>query len=165
MWILGQYDSENAGNPALEQIPPLSETITPISNKGEAFHTADIAADISVHLRTTSSEGALSGFPTGVTISYNDLLNKKYVYNSIVSLSLLPADNMQSSQIHSTLAVTCYHDNPEVNIDESYEKITHFIKTNNLKPCSDLYSISLFNLYSKEKTHKYFKYLFICVEQ
>ena len=164
MWILGKYDSENSGTPSLEQIPEISLTETTIRNKGGAFHTADIAGDISVHLKTTSSEGALSGFPTGVTISYEDLINKKYIYNSIVSLSLLPADNVQSRPINSTLAVTCYHDNTDISIDESYEKITNFIKKNNLTPCSDLFSISLFNLYSKEKTHNYFKYLFICVE-
>lgn len=164
MWILGQYDPENTGTPILDQIPEISVTRTLISNKGSAYHTADIASDISVHLRLTSDKSALSNFPTGVTIAYNDLLNKKYVYNSIVSLSLLTAGDGRSIPIQSTRAVICYHDNPEINIDESYEKITDFIKKNKLRACSDLYSISLFNLYSKEKTHKYFKYLFICVE-
>ena len=165
MWILGKYDADNSGIPALDIIPEISTTSTLIKNTGGAYHTADIASDISVHLKTTSSEGALSGFPTGVTISYDDLLNKKYVYNSIVSLSLLPADNIQSKPISSTLAVTCYHDNMDIKIDDTYEKITEFIQNNNLKPCSDLYSISLFNLYSREKKHNYFKYLFICVKQ
>ncbi|WP_026518669.1 MerR family transcriptional regulator [Butyrivibrio sp. MC2021] len=165
MWILGKYDSDNSGIPSLDIIPEISITATEIKNSGKAYHTADIASDISVHLKTTSSEGALSGFPTGVTISYADLVNKKYVYNSIVSLSLLPADNIQSRPLNSTLAVTCYHDNMDINIDETYEKITQFIQNNNLIPCSDLYSISLFNLYSKEKMHNYFKYLFICVTQ
>lgn len=164
MWILGKYDSDSTGIPMLDQIPEISITQTLISNKGGAFHTADIASDISVHLRHTSGEGALSNFPTGVTISYEDLLDKKYVYNSIVSLSLLPADALQSKPIPSTRAVICYHGNSEINIEKSYEKITDFIQKNKLKACSDLYSISLFNLYSKEKTHKYFKYLFICVE-
>lgn len=163
MWILGRYDSSSAGVPFLSEIPEISINRTPTSDKVTAYHTADIAADISVHLKKTSTDQSLSAFPSGVTISYEDLVKKNYVYNAIVSLSLLPADNIHSFMLPSITAVCCYHNNNTASIDASYEKITRFIKKNKLKPLSDLYSISLINLYSNDAVHRYFKYLFICV--
>ena len=48
--------------------------------------------------------------------------------------------------------------------EKTYRKILSLIKRSNLTPCSDLYSISLINLYDDSKNHTYFKYLFICAE-
>ncbi len=164
MWILGKYDSDLSGKPFVDQIPEISVSTTPIKNRSVAFHAADIASDISVHLKKTSGEQSLSAFPTGVTISYNDLLNKNYTYKDIVSLSLLPPDNSASFSLPSSMAVSCYHDHNSESIDISYNKITQFINKNGLTACSDLYVISLINLYNKEQSHTYFKYLFICVK-
>jgi DNA-binding transcriptional MerR regulator len=163
MWILGKYDTEKAGIPFLSEIPEISISKTPTTNKVTAYHTADIASDISVHLKKTSVDNSLSAFPSGVTIAYEDLLKRNFVYNNIVSLSLLPADNVHSFMLPSITAVCCYHNNQTDSIDNSYDKITGFIKKNKLKPLSDLYSISLINLYSGEAAHTYFKFLFICV--
>ena len=164
MWILGRYESHKPGVPFLDTLPPISVANTDISDKDNSYHTADIAKDISVHLSKASGNSSLSAFPSGVTISYENLINKKYVYNKIISLSFLPADNLETFPLPGTKAILCCHDHNTPDIDKTYERIVSFIKKNRLKACSDLYSISLINLYDKEKKHTYFKYLFICVE-
>ena len=164
MWILGKYEEHKNGIPFLDSIPDISVSKTDIRNKENAFHTADIASDISVHLSKATPEASLSTFPTGVTISYEDLEKKHYVYNSIISWSFLPADNIDTFWLPGRLAVCCYQDDPEKDIEKTYKKIVSFLKKNHLKAISDLYVISLINLYEKEKQHTYFKYMLICVE-
>ena len=164
MWILGKFEGHKSGGPFLDDIPDISVSKTEIRNKENAYHTADIASDISVHLSKATPEGSLSTFPTGVTISYADLEKKHYVYNSIISWSFLPADNFDTFWLPCRLAVCCYQDDLQKDIEKTYRKIVSFIKKNNLTAISDLYVISLINLYEKEKQHKYFKYLLICVE-
>ena len=164
MWILGKYEAHKNGAPFLDDIPDISVSKTDIRNKDNAFHTADIAHDISEHLSKATPEGSLSTFPTGVTISYEDLKKKHYVYNSIISWSFLPADNIDTFWLPGRLAVCCYQDDPQKDIKKTYTKVLNFIKNHNLKAISDLYVISLINLYEKEKQHTYFKYLLICVE-
>ena len=164
MWILGKYEEHKNGVPFLDDIPDISVSKTDIRDKDKAFHTADIAKDISLHLSKATPEGSLSTFPTGVTISYDDLEKKRYVYNSIISWSFLPADNIDTFWLPGRLAVCCYQDDPLKAIEKTYKKIVSYIKKNNLKATSDLYVISLINLYEKEKQHTYFKYLLICVE-
>ncbi len=163
MWILNGYDEHGAEKPFLDIIPEISVTQTDIKEKDSAHHTADIASDISVHLSKAAGSVGLSTFPTGVTMDYNDLIKKKYVYNSVVSLSFLPADMDSSFPLPSVKAVSCYHDNDAKSIERSYRKMVSYIEKNGLSPCSDLYVVSLINLYGKEKSHTYFKYLFICV--
>ena len=64
-----------------------------------------------------------------------------------------------------SMAVICYHDHNCSGIENTYKKIVSIMKKNHLKPCSDLYIISLINLYDRQARHRYFKYLFICVEE
>jgi DNA-binding transcriptional MerR regulator len=164
MWLLGEFGRHKKGTPFLMDMPQLSVSKTAIKNKDHAHHTGDIAEDISVHLSKSLYKDALSTFPTGVSISYKDLLKKHYVYNNIISLSFLAADNIESFPAEGHLAVCCHQDNREKDFDKIYSKIVAYIKRNRLKACSDLYVISLINLYDKEKEHTYFKYLFIFVE-
>lgn len=164
MWILETFDSHPQGAPFVQDIPAISVITTPITNKDKAHHTADIAKDISVHLKKTAADGSLSSFPSGVTISYEDLMKKNYVYSSVVSFSLLPTDTSENSlNLPSTRALCCQHESRSQGIDKTYKKMLSYIKKNRLKACSDLYIISLINLYQKDE-HTYFKYLFICVE-
>ena len=164
MWILGKYELHKNGAPFLDDIPDISVSKTEIKNKDKAYHAGDIAPDISVHLSKATPEASLSTFPTGVTISYEDLVKKHYVYNSIISWSFLPADNVDTFWLPGRLAVCCYQDDASMDIEKTYKKIVSFIKKNDLRAISDLYVISLINLYQKEKQHTYFKYLLICVE-
>ncbi len=164
MWILGKFEQKKTGTPFLDDIPDISVSRTPVTNKENAHHTADIASDISNHLSKASPNKSLSTFPAGVTIAYEDLLKKKYVYNSIISLSFLPADNIDTFWLPSNTAVCCYQDSSSHDIEKTYQKMLSFIKRNHLHACSDLYAISLINLYGNEKEHTYFKYLFICVD-
>ncbi|MBQ3797250.1 MAG: MerR family transcriptional regulator [Butyrivibrio sp.] len=164
MWILGKYEQHRNGSPFIDEIPEISVSKTIIRDKENAYHTADIAGDISIHLSKATPEASLSSFPSGVTISYDDLIKKHYVYNSITTLSFLPADNIDTFYLPGNLAVCCYQDDSSKDIEKTYKKIVSFIKKNNLKATSDLYVISLINLYEKEKQHTYFKYMLICVE-
>jgi effector-binding domain-containing protein len=164
MWILGKYEQHKTGLPFLDEIPDISVSRTVIQDKDNAYHTADIAGDISIHLAKATPEASLSSFPSGVTISYDDLINKHYVYNSITTLSFLPADNIDTFYLPGRLAVCCYQDDASKDIAKTYRKIVSFIKKNNLTATSDLYVISLINLYEKEKQHTYFKYMLICVQ-
>ena len=164
MWILNTCEEHGYNKVYEDTSPDISVSSTPIKNSDSAYHTADIAGDISVHLSKAAGNETLSNFPTGVTITYDNLLKKKYVYNSIVSLSFLPADNQDSKFLPSNRIVACYHEHGPSDIEKQYQKMVSYIKRHNLKPLSDLYIVSLINLYDKEKQHTYFKYLFICVE-
>ncbi len=164
MWFLGKFEAHKPGTPFLDTLPPMSYTQTRIKDKEHAYHAADIASDISEHLIKTFSDDTLSSFPSGVTISYEDLIKKNYVYNNVISISFLPADNVGTFPLPGNKAVLCYHDQNAPDIEKTYKKMLTLIKKNKLKACSDLYSISLINLYDNSKNHTYFKYLFICVE-
>lgn len=163
MWILEGYEYQKPGTPFIDYLPQISVTTTPIT-ADRSYHTGDIAEDISVHLSKARGDDALSLFPTGVTISSDNLQKGRYTYNNIISLSFLPSDNTEAYPIPSSMAVICYHDHNCPGIEKTYRKIVSIMKKNRLKACSDLYIISLINLYDKEANHKYFKYLFICVE-
>ncbi len=165
MWILGEFGRHKQGTPFIMDMPQLSVSRTQIKNKDYAHHTADIAKDISVHLSKSIDKDSLSTFPTGVSIAYEDLLKKHYVYNNIISLSFLAADNVETFPAEGQLAVCCHQDNQVKDIEKTYQKMVNYIKKNRLKACSDLYVVSLINLYDKEKEHTYYKYLFIFVQR
>ncbi len=165
LWILETFDRHSKETPFIMHIPDITITRTPIQNKAEAHHTADIASELSKHLARSSANGVLSTFPSGVTISYEDLVNGSYVYNSVVSLSILPSDGSPDTvTLPSCKALCCHHESRSHGIDRTYKKIIEYIKENGLKACSDLYIISMINLYRNDE-HTFFKYLFICVEK
>ena len=76
----------------------------------------------------------------------------------------MPADYRSSFPLPSRRAVLCAHSHNEQDISRSYKKILAYLKRNKLNACSDLYSVSLINLYDNETNHRYYKYLLICVE-
>jgi DNA-binding transcriptional MerR regulator len=164
MWILGRFESNKPGSPFLSTLPEMSVISTPIARKEHSYHAADIADDISVHLSRAASDERFVTFPSGVTIAYDDLLHGRYVYNNVISLTLLPADGELSKPLPCCRAVLCSHDHNEPDIDRTYRRIVSYIKRNRLIACSDLYSVSLINLYDNATDHQYYKYLFICVE-
>ena len=164
MWILGKYNSHKPGTPFVDVMPPMSVFSSPISDKDSSFHAGDIAADIAAHITKTSRDDSLPMFPAGVTIDYDDLVAGKYAYNKLISLSFLPADNIGTFPLPGSKAVLCYQDNNAPDIEKTYRKMLSLINKNKFKAVSDLYSISLINLYDDARNHTYFKYLFICVE-
>ncbi|WP_029233347.1 MerR family transcriptional regulator [Butyrivibrio sp. VCB2006] len=165
MWILNTWQEHGYNKVFTDFIPDISYSYTAIKDSNTAYHVADIAGDISVHLGKTAGNGALSTFPTGVTMSYENMLKKRYVYNNIVSLSFLPADNSDSLPLPSNNVVACYHEHGDIDIEKIYERMVSYMKRHKLKAVSDLFIVSLINLYNKEKQHTYFKYLFICVSE
>ena len=165
MWILGKYEGHKVSSPFLDAIPDISVTYTPVQNTKDAFHASDIASDISAHMAKTAGDETLFSFPAGVTISYENLVARNYLYSNVISLSLLPADHVNTFPLPTKSAVLCYHDHHSPDMDQTYQRIVNYIKKNRLKACSELYSISLWNLYGQESNHTYYKYLFICVEE
>lgn len=163
-WMIEHYGTHKPGVPFLSDIPAISVISTPIRSRGGSYHSADIATDISRHINTATGEERLVTFPSGVTIGYQNLIAGNYAYNNVITLSLLPPDNEQYFPLPSRRAVLCSHDHNAPDIDRSYKKIAAYIKRNRLTACSDLYSVSLINLYDHEKKHTYYKYLFLCVE-
>ncbi|MCR4956109.1 MAG: MerR family transcriptional regulator [Lachnospiraceae bacterium] len=164
MWILAHYNNHKPNIPFYGEIPTMSYSKTPIKNKEKAFHVADIASDISLHLSKAHENLNLPLFPAGVTISIEDFAKKNYVYDNVVSLSLLSADHTNTFSLPTKNAVFCYTYQHTTNIEKIYRKMLSYIKKSRLKTCSDLFSISLINLYDDVENHTYFKYLFICVE-
>jgi len=164
MWLLGQFEKKKPGVPFLSDIPDMSVTYTATKRRDRAFHTADIAKDISAHLAKAASNESLATFPSGATIAYEDLAAGRYVYNNVISLSLLPSDGVHTKPLPGRRAVLCCHDHNASDIDRTYARIVSYVKKNRLRACSDLFSISMINLYDTEAKHSYYKYLFLCVE-
>ena len=163
-WLLEQFGTHRPGTPFLAEILEMSYRETRISNKDASYHAADIAGDIGAHLNKATDDAYLTSFPSGVTIAYEDFAKGKYVYNRVVTLSLLAADGVDTFPVPGHRAVLCSHDHNEPDIERTYRRILHYTKRNRLKACSDLYSISLINLYEVGTDHKYYKYLLLCVE-
>jgi len=164
LWILEKYDMCKPGVPFLDIIPDMSFSSTKVKDKSSSYHAADVAKEISAHLARANSDSSFASFPSGVTIGYKDLIAGNYVYNNIFTLSFLPADNIDTFPLPSRKIIGCYHDHNAEGIDKTYKKMVSYIKRNKLTACSDLFSVSLINIYNKEADHTYFKYLFICVE-
>jgi len=163
LWLLEKHDQNTSDSPFIEIMDNISVAKTPIMQNKNARHTGDIAQDLSRHLTASSGQNNLSIFPTGVTMSYEDLRAGNYVYNNVISLSILPSDHMRTQPLPSHIVVSCYHDHHNTSIESTYQKILDFVNANELVPCSDLHIISLFNLYDRNSKHTYFKYLFLCV--
>lgn len=164
-WFMENYGNVKPGIAFLSDIPEISVISTPIKKRNGSYHSADIAKEISLHFSQMSAEDELVTFPSGATIGYKDFLAENYAYNNVITLSLMPPDNRRFFPLPSKRAVLCSHDHNATDIDRSYRKIASFINRNRLKACSDLYSVSLINLYDHEKNHTYYKYLFLCVEE
>lgn len=165
LWLLEKYDENKSYTPFFERLENISIARTAIQKKDGARHAGDIAPDIATHINAISSGDNLSVFPTGVTMAYDDIVNKKYNYNNVISLSILPADNVNTFALPSSTVVSCYHDHHASDIEQTYQQIASFIKEHQFKACSDLHIISLYNLYDTSEHHTYFKYMFICVEK
>ena len=165
LWLLEKYDRTQSLTPFMETLDNISVASTPIERKESARHTGDIARDLSRHLTAASEENNLSIFPTGVTMAYDDLVHQNYIYNHVISLSILPADHVRTIPLPCSTVVSCYHDHHEPDIEQTYQKIVRYIEDHDLEARSDLHIISLINLYDTIEKHTYFKYLFICVEK
>lgn len=163
-WLMEHYGNVKPGVPFLSDIPPISVISTPIRRRSGSYHSADIAKEISLHFSQMSEGDGIVTFPSGATIGYDDFIAEHYAYNNVITLSLQPTDDPRFVPLPSGRAVLCSHDHNATDIDKSYRKIASYINRNRLKACSDLYSVSLINLYDHEKNHTYYKYLFLCVE-
>lgn len=103
----------------------------------------------------------------GATIAKDSLLSGSYHYQDIFSIAL---GTKKEGRIGDTIIEALpSRDVLECIVSENdarnagYEALVQFMHENNLTPVSDLYILSLFNLYGKDDIHSYLKYMFICV--
>ena len=143
---------------------PMTIFKTSVKNTESAYAIRDIISETTGHINHYSNELKLSPFPIGGSISCDDLLNGKYVYSNIISFSLEKADNETFFDIPNTKSICCYHTDKNGDIHNSYKNIVSYIKEKKLTPVSDLYIISLVNLYDNQDKHTYCKFMMICVE-
>lgn len=164
LWLLEKYEENKNDPPQIKLLENISFFKTPVSEKDNAKNASAIASDLTHHLSLVRNTDGISSFPMGATISVNDLFNDIYKYNSIVSISQNKPDNINTFPLPSKKVVLCCHDHTKNDITFTYKQIVKFIKKEQLTVCSDLFVISLINIYNEEQKHTYFKYLFICVE-
>lgn len=143
---------------------PMSYFKTAIRDNENAINISAIIPETVNHINYYSKNMRLSPFPIGSSISYDDLIAEKYIYNNIISFSMEKADGKTFFEVPGSKCVCCYHTNNNGDIKKSYRKITKFIEKNHLTPCSDLFIISLVNLYDNSEKHTYCKFMMICVE-
>lgn len=162
--ILEHYDSIKDEEPGYYIMDGLSVYASPIMNNSNARHVRNISGNLKQHIEFVNDNLNISPFPLGATISLDDIESGNYVYNSLISLTEAPADNIHTHSLAANKVVNCFHTNCERPIADSYKKLLDFIKSNNLTPVSDLYSISIINLRDSQMRHNYLKFLFICIE-
>ena len=162
--LLERHDISSSNGPFEEELTGVRFLSTPIRHNKNAHHTGDIVIDISQHMTALSEESNLSIFPTGVTMNYNNLVSENYIYNNIITLTGPASDVKGTNALPSSRVVSCFHDSTGSSIKDTYKDLVKYIKKKKLNPCSDLFIISLFNIYDGLEKHTYFKYLFLCVE-
>ena len=152
----------------------LSILRTPIHAPSHAWSMSDVSSDIKRHIHTFSPNGTAPStggeyceLPMGATIAKDSLLSGSYHYQDIFSIAL---GTKKEGRIGDTIIEALpSRDVLECIVSENdarnagYEALVQFMHENNLTPVSDLYILSLFNLYGKDDIHSYLKYMFICV--
>ena len=162
--LLERHDISSFNGPFEEELTGVRFLSTPIRHNKNAHHTGDIVNDISQHMMALSEKSNLSIFPTGVTMKYDNLVKGNYIYNKVITLTGPFSDMKSTKPLPSSHVVSCFHDSNGLSIDNTYRDIMDYIQKKKLNPCSDLFIISLFNIYDGQEKHTYFKYLFICTE-
>lgn len=162
--ILGYHEIDNVQTPGIYAIPKVSAYRTHIENNSNAVSVANIATDLARHIEYLANHTNIPPYPIGATISIEDMRAGKYIYSDVVTLSASTSIRKKIIPLPSTKVVGCFHEDSSKDIRETYDAIIKYIDDNGLKPLSELFSISIFNIYSYDDGHNYLKCLFVCVE-
>lgn len=163
--LLEHYQDVGKEDPEIFIMDNMSICYTPIEDKNNAKSISGIGKDFKKHALFMKNTFNANVYPSGASISLEDIKNRNYVYNNVVTLVEMPADNINAFPLPSNKVVSCFHSKGDTPISESYNKLYNFIVENKLKPLSDLISISLINLRDSKLRHNYLKYLFICIDK
>lgn len=162
--ILEYHEKDNVQAPGIYTIPKVSSYRTHIENNSNAVSVANIANDLASHIEYLANHTNIPPYPIGATMSIEDIRAKKYIYSDVVTLSASISIRKKIIPLPSTKVVGCFHEDSSKDISETYDAIIKFIDDNGFTPLSELFSISIFNIYSYDDEHNYLKCLFVCVE-
>ena len=162
--ILEYHEKDNVQAPGTYTIPKVSAYRTHIENNSNAVSVANIANDLASHIEYLANHTNIPPYPIGATMSTEDIRAKKYIYSDVVTLSASISIRKKIIPLPSTKVVGCFHEDSSKDISETYDAIIKFIDDNGFTPLSELFSISIFNIYSYDDEHNYLKCLFVCVE-
>lgn len=150
--------------PGIYKTPNFSVYRTVIENNENATSVANIAEDLSKHIEYLSQNTNIPPYPLGATIKIDDIRNGSYVYSEIVTLSASTSIRKKIIPLPTNKVVGCFHEDSSKDIRKTYRAIVDYIDEQGLTPVSELFSISIFNIYDHNDEHNYLKCLFVCVE-
>ncbi|MCR4672581.1 MAG: MerR family transcriptional regulator [Lachnospiraceae bacterium] len=134
----------------------------------DAKSLGDIYTDARAHI--TSFETPESAFPVGVAMDAKAFMNGDYTYRKVFSLMTIDSEGAAAEEHPERtalgsrkIAIIMCRDS-DGDIKESYRRLADFIKDEELKVLSDVYSLSLVNMMDPTDTRRFFKYIFAAVE-
>lgn len=160
----------------LSGISAIQIYCTPVKDPAHAFGMKDLTGDIRNHIYNLQKNGQIPPLPMGASISSEDLLSGNPRYHDIISLNLGdPLRNgdepsgarilsLPSSGIIETIAKSNgTASDAKKAAGEAYRSICRAMEEKHVSPASDLFVLSLYNVYGTEDEHSYMKYMFITV--
>lgn len=148
-------------------IDPLMIISTPIADSAHAWSMKNVTPDIKNHMDEVNRINGISAIPMGASIKLEDLKNGMYRYHDMISFSLKTRRERSSAstritRLPSKRVLECVL-TPERGRNDGYRAIKEKIRQEELTPLSDLYILSLFNMYGLRERHSFEKYMFICI--
>ena len=171
------------GMPVISVFPPdIHFRIAPVSSRN-AFSLSDIAQDIQDHVHLFPDMAG--SFQAGTAMDAEGFLNGDYRYIKVVSLyhsddadtnfpDALRKDahpgtieawesvRLFSLPTRRLAAIICRDTDGDIGI--MYRRLADFIRENNLKMLTDVFSISFVNIMDPGQHRRYLKYIFVCIE-
>lgn len=161
----------------LSGVSPLQIYCTPVKDPKHAFSIQELTGDIRNHIYNLQENGKIPPLPMGATIAFDDLKAGNPRYRDIISLNLgAPLKDEEKSSGGKILSIPASgiietiaksngtgQDAKEA-AGRAYRSILDAMKEKRLKPASDLFVLSLYNIYGSEDEHSYMKYMFLTVQ-
>lgn len=162
----------------LSGISPLQIFCTPVQDPKHAYGMKELTGDIRNHIYNLQKQGEIPPLPMGASITPEDLFAGTPRYHDVISLNLgaplkdTPGRKEKDGKILSLPASgiieTIARSNGTASdarkaANEAYDSICRAMEEKSLKPASDLFVLSLYNVYGAEEEHSYMKYMFITV--
>ncbi len=162
----------------LSGISPIQIYCTPVEDPKHAYGMKELTGDIRNHIYNLQKNGQIPPLPMGASITAEDLLGGTPRYHDVISLNLgaplteRPGKDEKGVKILSLPASGIIETIAKSNgtasdakkaADDAYRSICRAMEEKSLKPASDLFVLSLYNVYGTEDEHSYMKYMFITV--
>lgn len=190
--LLSEIRDSDVKSPVLRILPKMMRLkVTPVTSF-PATSMGEIQADIRKHLESCDVPG-VQMFPMGAVIATEDFLKGNYTYKQVFSFleadtspedvydRMSVSEQEQTKSVHcergmmiknevrdilnlaGQRAAVCVCKDSDGDIRDTYRGLADFLTSNDLKPCSDVYSLSIVNVIDPHEMRRYLKYLFVCV--